>query len=87
MCSEDQRLHDVACEIAEAGDFHRAAVLFRKYVELQPRSAKGFEMLAQCLMEIEEHEDALVAARKATEIDPGWADGFCTVGRAARNCG
>lgn len=87
MCEEDQRLHDVACELAEAGDFHQAADLFRKYVGHQPRSAMGFEMLAQCLMEIEEHGDALVAACKATEIDPAWCDGFHTLGRAARNYG
>jgi tetratricopeptide (TPR) repeat protein len=61
---------DAAIAAAEAGNFPAAAASFRLALQLDPSSAALHEQLAQCLMELEQHDAALQAAEAATALQP-----------------
>jgi Flp pilus assembly protein TadD len=61
---------DTAVAAAEAGAFHAAVASFRLALQLDPSDAVLHEQLAQCLMELEQHEAALRAAETATALQP-----------------
>ncbi|GMH46019.1 hypothetical protein BSKO_13983 [Bryopsis sp. KO-2023] len=83
--SESLRARGTA--LAEKGCFERAIELFESHTELDKDDHVAFELLAQCLMEVDRDDDAYVAASRAVELDPGWSDGYLTLARAARNSG
>ncbi|CAJ1385549.1 unnamed protein product [Effrenium voratum] len=76
-----------ATELAEAGHFRKAAQLFAKAAEQDPSNAKHQEARAQCLLELEDFEEALSAAQVATGLDAAWLPGHATLGRAQLNAG
>lgn len=63
-----------ACSLAEQGDFVGAVRCFKKAVAVlttaDPGSSHVFEMMAQCMMEIGDSDEAVIAASKAITIDP-----------------
>jgi Flp pilus assembly protein TadD len=50
--------------------FEQAAEQLAQVAELEPQAAEVFEKLAYCLARSGEREAALVAARRALELDP-----------------
>lgn len=60
---------DAACAAAEAGEYSTAVRLFQDAVAAAPE-ASTYEMLAQCLMEVDDLHEALRAARTAILLDP-----------------
>ena len=55
-------------------------------IELAP-SAELHEMKSQALMETGEIYPAIVSAQKAVDMNPNWAEGYQTLGRAQVNLG
>ncbi|CAK9037819.1 unnamed protein product [Durusdinium trenchii] len=76
-----------ATQHAEAGHFGRAAELFAKASEQDPRNARPHEARAQCLLELEAFEEALSAAELAAQLDRHWLPAQATLGRAQLNAG
>jgi Flp pilus assembly protein TadD len=65
-----QHQTDAAVAAAETGDFSAAVASFRLALQLDPKSAALHEQLAQCLIEMEQHDAALQAAEAATALQP-----------------
>jgi tetratricopeptide (TPR) repeat protein len=65
-----QQHTEAAVAAAEAGNFPAAVAAFRLALQLAPGSAALHEQLAQCLMELEQHDAALEAAEAATALQP-----------------
>ncbi len=67
-----QDLESEGCSLAEKGDFTGAIRCFKKVVadEEGQSHAHIYEMMAQCMMENGENEEAVVAASSATQCDP-----------------
>ena len=58
------------CCLAESGDYGGAVQCFRRATSCRQATAEVHEMLAQCLLEIGCHEDALQAACAAADLRP-----------------
>eukprot|EP00931_Biecheleriopsis_adriatica_P050292 TRINITY_DN29111_c0_g1_i1.p1 TRINITY_DN29111_c0_g1~~TRINITY_DN29111_c0_g1_i1.p1 ORF type:complete len:417 (-),score=94.19 TRINITY_DN29111_c0_g1_i1:46-1296(-) len=82
-----KRLEREANQLAEAGHFRKAAQMFARASEQDPSSARFHEARAQCLMELDELEEACVAAQSAAALGVGWAPAHATLGRALLNLG
>lgn len=65
-----QHLTDAALAAAEVGDFNTAAAQFGQALQLGAKDAALHEQRAQCLMELEQYDDALLAAETATTLQP-----------------
>lgn len=61
---------DAAQAAAEAGDFQTAAAAFQAAITLDQSDAALHEQLAQCLLELGQHDDAAKAAAEATTLRP-----------------
>lgn len=76
-----------ATQQAEAGHFRKAAQLFAKASQKDPKNAKHHEARAQCLMELDDFQEALRSAEAAVQLDPNWLPAKATLGRAQLNMG
>mmetsp|Transcript_36966 Transcript_36966/g.73234 ORF Transcript_36966/g.73234 Transcript_36966/m.73234 type:complete len:224 (+) Transcript_36966:75-746(+) len=93
---ELQQAQDRGNTLASEGNFSSALTSFdtalRLIAVLQPvskiREAALHELRAQVLLEMGNRDfDAVSAATRATEVAPGWSDGFLTLGRCQLNLG
>lgn len=57
------------------GEFDDAVEMFEKAVELKPDSAIAYAHLGEALAFAKQTEEAELALKKATELDPGGKDG------------
>eukprot|EP00435_Cladocopium_sp_Y103_P055851 s819_g18.t1 len=85
-----------ATQQAEAGHFRKAAQLFAKASQKDPNNAKHHEARAQCLMELDDFQEALRSAEAAVQLDSNWLPAKATqrpegdatgLGRAQLNVG
>lgn len=81
------RLENEANELAEAGCFRKACELFTRASAIAPDRAQLHEAQAQVLMELDEPDAALAAAKRAVELRPDWDVACATLGRTLLNCG
>jgi tetratricopeptide (TPR) repeat protein len=51
-------------------DFERAAKIYQRLSDLNPKEAQYYVGLAQCYAKLGDKVDAIQAAKKAGEIDP-----------------
>lgn len=63
-------LKQVAANYLGSNDFRRAALLYERLIELNPKNAQYYVGLAKSYAEIGEKEKAIQAAQNAGEIDP-----------------
>lgn len=84
---EVMKLVDKGISLAEQGEIAAAIQQFQNVVEKHPQRAVAHEMLAQCLMEDSQIEEACNAATTAVSLRPDWPEGLLTLGRALRNAG
>ncbi|XP_057795647.1 uncharacterized protein LOC131011816 [Salvia miltiorrhiza] len=73
--------------LAEEGKYREALVKWEAAITLVPEKAILHEQKAQVLLELGEAWNALKAATRAMELDPGWAEAWITLGRAQLNFG
>lgn len=64
-----EQLAAKAVQAAEAGNFSAAAAHFAAAIEQSPDDAALHEQHAQCLMELEQYQAALLSAEKATNLN------------------
>ena len=76
-----------AVELAEAGRFAESLVMFDALVQVMPHDATAHEQRAQLLLELDRASEAVASAEQATAIQPEWAIGWLTLGRARLNAG
>ena len=76
-----------AVELAEAGRFAESLVMFDALVQVMPHDATAHEQRAQLLLELDLASEAVASAEHATTIQPEWAIGWLTLGRARLNAG
>ncbi|XP_047959039.1 uncharacterized protein LOC125204421 isoform X1 [Salvia hispanica] len=69
------------------GKYREALVKWEAAITLVPEKAILHEQKAQVLLELGEAWNALKAATRAMELDPGWAEAWVTLGRAQLNFG
>ncbi|CAN6476026.1 unnamed protein product [Victoria cruziana] len=74
-------------KLAENGRYYEALTKWEAALTLMPERAILHEQKAQVLLEIGEAWKALKAATRATELEPLWAEGWITLGRAQLNFG
>jgi tetratricopeptide (TPR) repeat protein len=60
---------DRGCEYAEQGDFKKAIENFTMSIKAE-KNAVRLELLAQCRLEVGDHDGALAAAIEACSLDP-----------------
>ncbi|KAL6044118.1 putative tetratricopeptide repeat protein ovary overexpressed [Balamuthia mandrillaris] len=84
---ESRRLKEEGSALAERGDFRAALTKWDSALRLMPGQAVLHEMRAQVLLELGYTLRAVDAAMQATTLDPHWAEGFVTLGRAHLNDG
>ncbi|KAK3260027.1 hypothetical protein CYMTET_31002 [Cymbomonas tetramitiformis] len=72
---------------AENGLFREALKRWERALDLTPERAVLHELKAQVLLEMDAVWQAVRSAKKATEFDPEWSEGFITLGRAHFNYG
>mmetsp|Transcript_37593 Transcript_37593/g.100211 ORF Transcript_37593/g.100211 Transcript_37593/m.100211 type:complete len:415 (-) Transcript_37593:15-1259(-) len=89
MAGDSARVMEEANDLAESGAFSKAAEVFARAAGLAegPEAARPLEAQAQCLLELGRIDEAVAAAKRATELRPEWAAGFATLGRALLNGG
>ena len=76
-----------AVELAEAGRFAESLVMFDALVQVMPHDATAHEQRAQLLLELDRASEAVASAEQATSLQPEWAIGWLTLGRARLNAG
>ncbi|PIN16484.1 hypothetical protein CDL12_10865 [Handroanthus impetiginosus] len=74
-------------KLAEEGKYREALGKWETAITLTPERAILHEQKAQVLLELGEAWNALKAATRATELEPGWAEAWMTLGRAQLNFG
>ncbi|KAL6049241.1 Tetratricopeptide repeat domain 33 [Balamuthia mandrillaris] len=82
-----QRLKNDGNALAEAGQLRKAVARWDSALRLTPGNAILHELKAQALMELGHTFQAVKAATEATLLDPTWAEGHLTLGRAQLNLG
>lgn len=70
MMSSHGSLIDQAAAAAEEGNFQAAAEAFAAAIRLHQDNAAVYEQHAQCLMELEQYDAAVDAAKQATALKP-----------------
>ena len=82
---EPHTMASEAVELAEAGRFAESLVMFDALVQVMPHDASAHEQRAQLLLELDRASEAVASAEQATAIQPEWAIGWLTLGRARLN--
>uniref|UniRef100_A0AAV1VL40 Tetratricopeptide repeat protein 33 n=1 Tax=Peronospora matthiolae TaxID=2874970 RepID=A0AAV1VL40_9STRA len=82
-----ERLKGEGNTLAEAGRYRAAMRRWREALGEDPRNAALYELLAQASMALYEDFEAVLFARKATDLAPTWSDGFLTLARCQLNFG
>uniref|UniRef100_M4BXJ5 Uncharacterized protein n=1 Tax=Hyaloperonospora arabidopsidis (strain Emoy2) TaxID=559515 RepID=M4BXJ5_HYAAE len=82
-----ERLKGEGDTLAEAGRYQAAMERWREALGEDPRNAALYELLAQASMALYEDFQAVLFARKATDLAPTWSDGFLTLARCQINFG
>ena len=73
---------------AEEGDYGKALYFYQKALEINPNSAILYELMAQVYLQVEDKQlYAIKSAKKATELDPNWWEGYVTLARSQREFG
>lgn len=90
--TEDQlkhckRLQDEGNMLASEGNYEPALRCWEQALQLTPNDAVLHEQKAQVLLECGRPWEAIQSAIMATQLNPGWADGFLTLAHAQRNYG
>ncbi|XP_071701152.1 uncharacterized protein [Rutidosis leptorrhynchoides] len=73
--------------LADVGKYREALGKWEAAITLTPERATLHEQKAQVLLEIGETWKSLMAATRATELEPSWAEAWVTLGRAQLNYG
>lgn len=81
------QLEREATALAEAGHLQKAAQVFARATAHAPKRARLYEARAQCLLEIGDFSLARASAEQAVALEPDWAPGTATLGRALLNEG
>ncbi|KAL7616168.1 hypothetical protein Lser_V15G00339 [Lactuca serriola] len=74
-------------KLAEVGKYREALGKWEAAITLMPEKATLHEQKAQVLLEIGETWKSLMAATRATQLEPSWAEAWVTLGRAQLNFG
>ncbi|KAI3685564.1 hypothetical protein L6452_34812 [Arctium lappa] len=74
-------------KLAEVGKYREALGKWEAAITLMPERATLHEEKAQVLLEIGETWKSLLAATRATQLEPSWAEAWVTLGRAQLNFG
>ncbi|XP_057470360.1 uncharacterized protein LOC130759231 [Actinidia eriantha] len=82
-----EAFHSQGNKLAEDGRYREALGKWETALTLMPERAVLHEQKAQVLLEIGESWNALKAAKRATELEPSWAEAWITLGRAQLNFG
>ena len=72
LSPEVERLFNRAYELHTAGELREAITWYQQCVEVEPRLAIAWSNLGRCFADLNQHEDALVAYKKA--IDQNMVD-------------
>lgn len=82
-----EELYDQAVDCIAAGSLDEAISKYKEAVGLDPRFADAWEGLSMALADKELWEDALDAAKKVVELNPGEQLGFTNVSRIYQRAG
>ena len=82
-----ERLKDEGNRLADAGRFRAAMSRWHEALGMDASNAVLYELLAQASMAVYEDFQAVVYARRATDLAPAWSDGFLTLARCHLNFG
>ncbi|KAJ9560321.1 hypothetical protein OSB04_005481 [Centaurea solstitialis] len=82
-----QSFQDQGNKLAEVGKYREALGKWESAITLTPDRATLHEEKAQVLLEIGETWKSLMAATRATQLEPSWAEAWVTLGRAQLNYG
>ncbi|KAF3525534.1 hypothetical protein F2Q69_00050130 [Brassica cretica] len=74
-------------KLAEEGRYEEALGKWEAALSIVPENAVIHEQKAQVFLEIGDPWKALMAATRATELDPSWVEAWTTLGRAQLNFG
>lgn len=74
-------------KLAEVGKYREALGKWEAAITLMPERATLHEQKAQVLLEIGETWKSVMAATRATQLEPSWAEAWVTLGRAQLNFG
>jgi len=85
--AKSRRLEQEGSVLAADAQFWHALQRWERAIECTPGRCTLHELKAQVLLELGENFDAIKAATRATELAPGWAPGWLTLGRAQLNWG
>jgi glycosyltransferase involved in cell wall biosynthesis len=69
--NDDTALYELAVQAGELGRYHEARDLWQRYIELVPETPIAFISLCTVYEKLGHFRQALSAARRAVEIDPG----------------
>jgi len=84
--ARSKRLKDEGIALAESLQYRNALAKWDEAIEYQ-ETATLYEMKAQILLELQEPFPAVKAAEIAIRLEPQWAEGFLTLGRAQLHLG
>lgn len=70
LSAEAERLFNRAYELHSAGSLQEAATVYRQCAELEPGLAVAWGNLGRCLADLNQHDDALQAYKRAIERSP-----------------
>jgi protein O-GlcNAc transferase len=70
LSPEVERLFNRAYELHTAGELREAITWYQQCVEVEPRLAIAWSNLGRCFADLNQHEDALVAYKKAIDQSP-----------------
>ncbi len=54
------------------GSYPEAVTTYKKAIELNPKNGQSYSWLARALIHVDQHDDALAAAKRGAELEPGW---------------
>ncbi|MCJ7485271.1 MAG: tetratricopeptide repeat protein, partial [Candidatus Aminicenantes bacterium] len=54
------------------GSYPEAVAAYQKTIELSPKKGMHYSDLARALIHVDQHDDALAAAKRGIELEPGW---------------
>ena len=54
------------------GSYPEAVTSYKKAIGLNPKNGQSYSWLARALIHVDQHDDALAAAKRGIELEPGW---------------